>query len=149
MARVLVCDDAPDIRELLTVVLGDVHDIVTAEDGEHCLSRLEADGSFDALVLDVMMPQLDGFEVLRRLRLDRRWRELPVVMLTARADESSYMTGYRLGADAYVSKPFDPAALEGVLERVLRQSPDERAESRKDELARSRILWQLENRLGR
>lgn len=148
MARVLVCDDASDIRELLTIVLGDTHEVVVAEDGEQCLELMDAEGPFQALVLDVMMPHLDGFEVLRRLRLDRRWRELPVVMLTAKVDESSYMTGYRLGADAYVSKPFDPTALEAVLERVLRQSPDERAESRKDELARSRILWQLENRSG-
>lgn len=148
MARVLVCDDAPDIRELLSIVLGEEHDVVTAEHGEQCLARLESEGPFQALVLDVMMPRIDGFEVLRRLRLDRRWHDLPVVMLTAKVDESSYMTGYRLGADAYVSKPFDPAALEEVLERVLRQSPDEREQSRKDELARSRILWQLENRSG-
>ncbi|MDX1620554.1 MAG: response regulator [Nitriliruptorales bacterium] len=148
MARVLVCDDAPDIRELLSIVLGDTHDITTAEDGRECLERLNGDESFDALVLDVMMPELDGFEVLRQLRLENRWRELPVIMLTAKVDESSYMTGYRLGADAYVSKPFDPVDLEEVLTRVLRQSPEERAQARQDELAKSRILWQLENRSG-
>ncbi|MDX1659970.1 MAG: response regulator [Nitriliruptorales bacterium] len=146
MARVLVCDDAPDIRELLSIVLGDDHDVTTAEDGRECLDRLDADDSFDALVLDVMMPEVDGFEVLRQLRLENRWRDLPVIMLTAKVDESSYMTGYRLGADAYVSKPFDPVDLEGVLTRVLRQSPEERAQARQDELAKSRILWQLENR---
>ena len=146
MARILVCDDAPDIRELLSIVLGEEHEVLTAEDGRHCLDRLDSDGPFQALVLDVMMPELDGFEVLRQIRLESRWRDLPVVMLTAKVDESSYMTGYRLGADAYVSKPFDPVDLEEVLRRILQQSPDERAEARKEELARSRILWQLENR---
>lgn len=146
MARVLVCDDAPDIRELLTIVLGDEHHIVTASDGRDCLTKLDAEGPFQALVLDVMMPELDGFEVLRQIRLDSRWRNLPVVMLTAKVDESSYMTGYRLGADAYVSKPFDPVDLEEVLGRVLRQSAEERAASRQDELSKARILWQLENR---
>lgn len=144
MAKILIVDDDPAIRELLVTALGTDHKVIEASDGAAAMDVV--DGTFDAVVLDVMMPNVDGFEVLRRMRQASVTSDLPVVMLTAKVAEDDYLRGYRSGADAYIAKPFDIAELENTLDSVMSMSRDERAQRREAEAARARLLRHLDNR---
>jgi DNA-binding response OmpR family regulator len=116
--RVLVVDDDPVILELLVLNLElEGHEAITATDGRQALA-LARDAAPDLLLLDIMMPELDGFAVCRELRADPGTAELPVVLLSARAQESDLVRGTAAGADAYVTKPFDPFELVRLLERT-------------------------------
>ncbi len=120
--RVLLVDDDVRLHELLTSYLeqnGVV--VVKAFDGLSGLRELE-NGAFDAVLLDVMMPGIDGLEVCRRIRQKSR---IPVIMLTAKGDETDRVVGLELGADDYVSKPFSPRELLARLRAVLRRSTPE------------------------
>ena len=112
--KILVVDDERAVRESLRRALElEGYEIELAADGEEALYRLETDSQPDALVLDVLMPRLDGLEVCRRLR--RSGSSLPVLMLTARAEVENRVEGLDAGADDYVTKPF---ALEELLARL-------------------------------
>jgi CheY-like chemotaxis protein len=116
--RVLVVDDDPVIVELLVLNLElEGHEAITASDGREAV-RLVHDAAPDLLLLDVMMPELDGFAVCRELKQDPATADLPVVLLSARAQESDLVRGTAAGADAYVTKPFDPFELVRLLERT-------------------------------
>lgn len=130
MATILVCDDDEGIRELLAVTLELDHDVVLAVNGKDALEQLAAGTSVDVIVLDAMMPELDGVETLRRLRVDPELADLPVVMLSARVSEQDLTLGFGAGADEYVTKPFDPAELEAVVGRMLASSAEDRRTER-------------------
>jgi DNA-binding response OmpR family regulator len=117
--RVLLIDDDTRMYELLAQYLGQNGISVThAADGGRGLAALEA-GAYDAVLLDVMMPGLDGLEVCRRIRAKST---LPVLMLTARGDETDRVVGLELGADDYLAKPFSPRELLARLRAVLRRA---------------------------
>jgi DNA-binding response OmpR family regulator len=121
-ARVLVIDDDARLFELLSSYLAEngVH-AVHAADGRRGLEELER-GSVDAVLLDVMMPGMDGLAVLRKIR---EKRTVPVLMLTAKGDETDRVVGLELGADDYLAKPFSPRELLARLRAVLRRAqPD-------------------------
>jgi DNA-binding response OmpR family regulator len=124
--RVLLVDDDARLQELLSSYLeGNAVHVTSAPDGEKGLALLER-GSFDAVLLDVMMPGLDGLEVCRRIRQKSK---IPIIMLTAKGDETDRVVGLELGADDYVGKPFSPRELLARLRAVLRRSsPDTVAE---------------------
>jgi two-component system, OmpR family, response regulator len=128
--QVLVVDDEPNIRELVQVALK-FHgcSVTTAGTGKEALQRAEA-AKPDLIVLDVMLPDLDGFEVCRRLRA--AGNEVPVIFLTARDTSSDTVTGLALGGDDYVTKPFSVEALvarvRAVLRRASRTSPEPASE---------------------
>ena len=105
--RVLVADDDPDILDLLTLNL-ECHgyQVYAAADGEEA-RRLALQLIPDLIVLDVMMPKLDGLEVLAILKHHAQTRDIPVVMLTAKASDSDVWQGWQAGADYYITKPFD------------------------------------------
>jgi DNA-binding response OmpR family regulator len=126
MPRVLLIDDDRRLHELLTAYLEQNGFTVTgAPDGRRGLSELEA-GVFDIVVLDLMMPGVDGLEVCRRIR---NKSNVPIVMLTAKGDETDRVVGLELGADDYIAKPFGPRELVARLRAVLRRaSPDVAAE---------------------
>lgn len=130
MATILVCDDDAGIRELLAVTLELDHDVVLAVNGRDALDQLLAGTEVDVLVLDAMMPELDGVDTLRRLRAEPVLAELPVVMLSARVSEQDIALGFAAGADEYVGKPFDPADLEVVVARLIASSVAERRQER-------------------
>jgi CheY-like chemotaxis protein len=116
--RVLVVDDDPVIVELLVLNLElEGHEAITARDGREALT-LAREGAPDLLLLDIMMPEIDGFAVCRQLREDPETADLPVVLLSARAQEADLLRGTAAGADAYVTKPFDPYELVRLLERT-------------------------------
>ncbi|HTM22141.1 MAG TPA: response regulator, partial [Kofleriaceae bacterium] len=117
--RVLLIDDDPRLAELLGGWLGQ-NDVALqhARDGQAGLTELAA-GAYDAVLLDVMMPGIDGLEVLRRIRARSR---VPVIMLTARGDEADRVAGLELGADDYIPKPFSPRELLARVRAVLRRA---------------------------
>ncbi|MFY2559291.1 response regulator transcription factor [Corallococcus terminator] len=117
--RVLLIDDDSRLYELLAQYLGQNGVNVThAPDGGRGLAALEA-SAYDAVLLDVMMPGMDGLEVCKRIRAKSR---IPVVMLTAKGDETDRVVGLELGADDYLPKPFSPRELLARLRAVLRRS---------------------------
>ena len=95
-------------------------DVTVAADGERGLAALRR-GRFDVLLLDVMLPGIDGFEVCRRLRASPEWAGLPVLMLTARGEDVDKIVGLELGADDYLAKPFNPRELLARVRAVLRR----------------------------
>jgi len=119
VARVLVIDDEPDVRWLLRLSLERVgHEVLLAEDGLRGVGMAQRQKP-DAIILDLMMPVMDGYGVLDALAKDPRTAELPVLVLTAKAipDEEERVT--RAGARRFVTKPFDPNDLAGELDRLL------------------------------
>ena len=124
MTRVLVVDDEPDILLLVRLHLEAAgHEVVLAADGERALERIEAERP-DAVVLDVMMPVLDGWAVLERLR---DGPAPPVLVVSARSSAADVAHAVRLGASDYLTKPFDAVALVNAVDRLITQTPDERA----------------------
>lgn len=119
MARVLVVDDDPTVREVVVSYLRAAdHEVVEAEDGETALAR-QAEMPHDLVVLDLMLPGIDGIEVCRRLRRDG---DVPVIMLTALGEETDRVMGLEVGADDYVTKPFSPRELALRVDSVLRRA---------------------------
>ena len=119
MIRALLVDDDRDLARLLTDYLGPHEVTIThVEDGAHGLEAL-ASQSFDVVLLDVMLPGIDGFEVCRRIRASH---DIPIVMLTARGDDADRIVGLELGADDYVPKPFNPRELLARVRAVLRRA---------------------------
>jgi DNA-binding response OmpR family regulator len=117
--RILVADDEPALLRLLEFVLGRRGYIIQGvTNGNAAIEVLKAE-SPDLVILDVMMPGLDGYEVLTFIRETPRLEGLPVVMLTARAQLDDIQRGLTLGADAYLAKPFDPEELLSVVESLL------------------------------
>jgi two-component system response regulator ResD len=116
---VLVADDEPMVREVLGRYLEqDGFRVRSVEDGETALEVFE-DGGADLVLLDLMLPRLDGFEVFRRIRADRA---TPVIMLTARGHETDRIVGLELGADDYIAKPFSPREVVARVRAVLRRT---------------------------
>jgi CheY-like chemotaxis protein len=108
---VLVADDNEDILGLVTAVLErSGYEVVTVSDGSQALASVDKRKP-DLAVLDITMPEIDGLEVLRRLRADTRTRGLPVVLLSAQAQEADVDRGFAAGASAYLKKPFSPREL--------------------------------------
>lgn len=118
--RALVVDDSAVVRELIAVNLElEGFAVTTAGDGRTALD-LARDVAPDVITLDVMMPDLNGFETLVLLRQDEGTAGIPVVMVTGRAQEVDVARGTRLGVDAYLTKPFEPAELVEVVTRLAR-----------------------------
>ncbi len=119
MARILVADDDVDIRELVEFKLSTMgHDIVAVGDGAAAVDACRANKP-DLAVLDVMMPGVSGLDAIREIRADPALADLPVILLTARAQESDVETGFDSGADDYITKPFSPRELASRVEALL------------------------------
>jgi DNA-binding response OmpR family regulator len=119
MARVLVIEDDPDVQHLLRMVLeNDGHEVLAANDGSRGLA-MAARRSPDAIILDVMMPFMDGFAVLEALREEERTATIPVLILSAIQTDAVEQRCYRMGAQAYIRKPFDPEILLGTVQEML------------------------------
>jgi CheY-like chemotaxis protein len=112
LGKVLVVEDDLDIQKvvLMSLKMRGVKEIVAVDGGEECLARL-ANYTPDVILLDVMMPHLDGYETCRRLKENPATRAIPVIFLTARVQKAERERGLRLGAAGYLIKPFDPMVL--------------------------------------
>lgn len=117
--RILVVEDDPSIRELLVADLElEGHEVQAVGDGLAALAAIEAEAP-DAVVCDVMMPELTGWDVVRRLRADERFATLPVVVLSARDAQDDVRTGYEAGASVVLSKPYESGKLAEVLTALV------------------------------
>ncbi|MCC5950450.1 MAG: response regulator [Nitriliruptoraceae bacterium] len=148
--RVLIADDDEDIRAYLDITLGLAgYEVIQAGDGveavEHARHRRP-----DVIILDVMMPRMDGLEALRRLREDARTSNIPVLLLTARVQKSDAITGLDSGADDYITKPFDADELLARLRSALRRAEQQRTRNPLTGLpGNDTILSELSERIAR
>lgn len=119
--RILVIDDEPGLLVLLTKMLARIGaETKTAQNGAEGMTLLEAE-SFDLLILDLMLPDIDGFEILSQIRQNQRYDEMPVLILSAKADPDTISEGLELGADGYLTKPYLPNTLTGRVRTLLAQ----------------------------
>lgn len=132
-SRVLIVEDNADMREYLTTVLSeDDHKIFAIEDGQKVINFLEEGGHADLIVADVMMPVLDGFEMVRTLKANPKFADIPVILLTAKATEEAKIEGLRLGADAYLTKPFSAKELRAIVLSCLTRAGKHKNEDLKE-----------------
>ena len=127
--KILVVDDEEDILELVRYNLArDGYRVVCAASGEQALSRAKSE-PFDLIVLDLMLPGIDGLEVAKMLKSKPETRHIPIIMLTAKGEEADIVTGLELGADDYVTKPFSPriliARVKAVIRRKIKEEVDD------------------------
>ena len=127
--KILIVDDEEDILELLKYNLSrEGYKVSCAASGEETLMAVRS-GIPDLIVLDLMLPGIDGLDVARQLKNDPKTRDVPIVMLTAKGEEADIVTGLELGADDYITKPFSPrvllARVRAVLRRRVRESADD------------------------
>jgi two-component system alkaline phosphatase synthesis response regulator PhoP/two-component system response regulator VicR len=117
--KILAVDDERHIVRLIQVNLERAgYEVVTAYDGREALKKIEEEKP-DMVVLDVMMPYMDGFETLKQIRANPQTRNLPVIMLTAKAQDQDVFQGYSQGADIYLTKPFNPMELLTFVKRIF------------------------------
>lgn len=118
--KILVVDDESRMRKLISDFLGRKgYKILEAADGEEAIDIFMKEKDISLVLLDVMMPKLDGFQVLKEIR---QYSKTPVIMLTAKSDEKDELLGFNLGVDEYISKPFSPKILVARVEAVLRRT---------------------------
>jgi DNA-binding response OmpR family regulator len=134
MPKILVVDDEPDAIELIKFHLkGAGYDVLTAVDGDEALKKARSLLP-DLIVLDLMLPEVDGLEVCKILRRDQRISATPILMLTAKAAEIDRVLGLELGADDYVTKPFSPRELVLRIKKMLRNGQAPVAATKQDEI---------------
>ncbi|MFZ4617418.1 MAG: response regulator transcription factor [Rectinemataceae bacterium] len=123
-ATILVIEDDPDIQELVIVSFArEGWTVLAADDGEKGLALLSSSMP-DCVILDIMLPGMDGLEVLRKIKADPKCRTIPIIMTTARGEDSDIVSGLELGADDYVVKPFSPRVLAARVRVALRRKAD-------------------------
>ncbi|MCR4778969.1 MAG: response regulator transcription factor [Lachnospiraceae bacterium] len=118
--KILVVDDEMRMRKLVgDFLLHENYEVLEAEDGEKAVDVFFENKDVALIILDVMMPKMDGWETLKEIRM---YSKVPIIMLTAKADEKDELKGFELGVDEYVSKPFSPKILMARVEAVLRRT---------------------------
>ncbi len=123
MAKILIADDEARMRKLVRDFLVKAgYQVVEAADGEEAVETVFNDSRIDLILLDVMMPKMDGWEVLKTVR---KYSKVPVIMLTAKSDERDELRGFELGVDEYVTKPFSPKVLVARVDALLRRTNGE------------------------
>jgi DNA-binding response OmpR family regulator len=149
MPRVLVVDDEPDICSVMAHTLeGDGFEVAKAGDARSALARLETDPP-DVVILDIMMPGMDGFELLGQVRQRHLAPETRFMVITCRTSERDHLRGWELGADDYLTKPIDAAALPARVRELVAASAKDLAARRLDELAKAALLDRLEAAMRR
>ncbi|MCX6133367.1 MAG: response regulator transcription factor [Ignavibacteriales bacterium] len=118
---ILVVDDEMAIRMILETLLGQRFDVVCLENGEQALDWLKENKLPDCMILDLSMPGIDGFEVIRRMREDRSLAQVPVIVLSSKDSTADRIRCSTLGAHEYVVKPFHPADLEARIDSLFRR----------------------------
>jgi DNA-binding response OmpR family regulator len=119
--QILIVEDDEDTRSLLEFLLRQAgYDVVVAMDGEQALKHIETMTPPQLILLDIMMPYLDGFDILARIKSRPGWQTIPVLMLTARDREEDIQKGLDLGITAYIPKPFKTHALIAEINRLIR-----------------------------
>lgn len=124
--KILVVDDESRMRKLVRdFLVKNNYEVVEAADGEEALNLFFEKNDIDLVILDVMMPKMDGWQVCREIR---EYSKIPIIMLTAKSDERDELLGFELGVDEYISKPFSPKILVARVEAILRRTGQAAAE---------------------
>jgi len=119
MAKVLIIDDEIDLVETMTFRLESAgYEVINAFDGLEGLDKARAENP-DIILLDVMMPKMDGYHVCRMLKFDEKYRHIPIIMLTARGQEQDKATGLEVKADLYMTKPFESSELMTNIKKLI------------------------------
>ena len=143
--KIMVVDDAPELRDVLRLYLENAgYEVVEAVDGLDALERLKSH-DIDLMILDIMMPNMDGFELLKRLDRQEKGREFPIIFLSARTQVQDKIRGLTLGADDYIEKPFDPSEVIARVMVVLRRVQQQKAKTT-DQVSVGDLCWDTGNR---
>ncbi len=133
--KILIVDDDKDIVELLSIyVKNEGYDVEKAYNGKEAITKINTNPDIDLMILDVMMPQLDGMAVVRAVRKDS---QIPILMLSAKTDDLDKIQGLVQGADDYVTKPFNPLEVMARVKSLLRRSQHEVKNNEPDQVIRS------------
>ncbi len=117
--KILVVDDEPDVLALLTLMLkSQGYNVITAIDGQEALEKARKEAP-NLILLDVMLPKMDGYKVARMLKFDENFSHIPIILLTAKIQEKDRQTGLEMGANEYMTKPFDTALLLAKVKETL------------------------------
>jgi phosphate regulon transcriptional regulator PhoB len=126
--KILVVDDEPDIVELVTYnLMKEGFDVSSAFDGDDVLARIRKE-KFDFIILDLMLPGIQGMEICRIIRNDPNMKNIPIIMLTAKGEEVDKILGLEMGADDYMTKPFSPRELLARIKTVMRRTSEKEAD---------------------
>ena len=129
MKKILVVDDEPDIVELVTYNLRkEGFDVSSAFDGSEALAKIRKE-KFDFVILDLMLPGIQGMEICRVMRSDPHTKNIPIIMLTAKGEEIDKILGLEMGADDYMTKPFSPRELLARIKTVMRRTAEKTADA--------------------
>tara|TARA_R110002072_G_scaffold100429_5_gene221201 strand:- start:1612 stop:2310 length:699 start_codon:yes stop_codon:yes gene_type:complete len=142
-SKVLVIEDEPDILEVIQYnIEREGHKVIACRDGEQGLSRIRTDAP-DLVILDLMLPGMDGTEVCRQVKADPVTRGIPIIMVTAKSEESDVVLGLGLGADDYIAKPFSPRELMARVNVVLRRGSVREERSDGERISRGELSIDL------
>lgn len=145
MARILITDDSADIRQLLSALMVEEgHKVLVASDGTKALEVMDSELP-DLMILDIMMPNLDGYGVLREMNTRDVTKDVKVLILTAKTAEADWVRGYKLGADQYLTKPFGSDELIAAVDELLSTTKDDLRKKTEEELDRAQLLSRLES----
>jgi DNA-binding response OmpR family regulator len=145
MARILIAEDNAEIRTLVSgILVEEGHKVGVANNGQQALDMILADAP-DVLVLDIMMPQMDGYTVLKEIKSAGTREAMKILVLTAKTSETDWVRGYKLGADAYLTKPFDTDELVNGIEDLLGMTKEQLRVRREQELDKAQLLSRLES----
>lgn len=118
--KILIIEDESDLVDLVKIRLeANQYDVISAPDGKAGLEKIKKERP-DLIILDVLMPEMDGFEVCRKIRVDDKYKKIPVIMLTVKFQPSDLKFARDLGADAYITKPFEPEVLLEYIKKLLK-----------------------------
>ncbi len=124
--KILIVDDEEDIVTALSIRLKAMgYDVITAFDGMSGLSKAREE-SPDLMLLDIMLPKLDGYKVCRMLKFDEKYRQIPIIMITAKVADNNKKMGEEMGADAYIIKPFNPEELMNKIKELLAKGKEKK-----------------------
>lgn len=119
--RLLLVDDEADLVEMVKFRLEALgYEVLTAFDGQEALDKARKEKP-DLIILDLMLPKIDGYKVCRMIKFDEKYKKIPVIIFTARAQDSDKKTGEEVGADSYLTKPFDPHVLVAKIKELLKE----------------------------
>ena len=122
MAKILIVDDESQFIDMLQIILeANEYEVISANDGEEGLEKARSEKP-DLIILDLMMPVMDGYMMLKKLRKDEQIKDIPVILCTAKSHRDDKENGLKAGADAYIKKPFEPPELLTKIEELLKKS---------------------------
>jgi two-component system, OmpR family, response regulator ResD len=120
MKKILVVDDEARIRKIVRdYLVMNGYEVTEAEDGEQAVEAMTGDSSIDMIIMDIMMPKMDGYEALKSIR---QFSKVPIIMLTAKSEEKDELKGFDLGVDEYITKPFSPKILVARVDAIMRRA---------------------------